>query len=374
MGTTTVLVGTQKGAVVLRSGEKGRWSTGGLKLKGWLVTAFARDAGGRTYAAVTHDVWGAVVMASDDLEHWEQLGAAPRYEPSQKGNAGHNRVIGAMDPMQRFTPGGRHVDQIWKLLAAGDRLYAGVSEAGLFRSEDRGKSWQVLRGIDQHLDRDRWVPGFGGLCLHSILADAHDPGRIWVGISSAGAFRSEDGGETFVSVNDGVMSGGEGYCVHSLAHDPEVAHRIYRQDHEGVYKTEDGGDRWTRIENGLKTSTLASGHACSFGFAIGMDPRSQSVFIVPIEGDSFRFPHEGRLTVHRTQDGGASWQAFGQGLATDCYANVLRGALSVDADDPCGVYFGTTAGSVYGSTDCGESWSRLASDLPRVLCVEAFPG
>ena len=370
---TTVLVGTQKGALLLRSdGARQQWSSSGLQLKGWLVTAFTRDTAGRSYAAVTHDVWGSVVMASDDLETWEQLESAPRYAETQKGNAGHNRVIGSMDPMERFSPGGRHVDQIWKLLAVGDTLYAGVSEAGIFRSDDRGKSWRVLPGIDQHPDRESWVPGFGGLCLHSILVDGGNPDRIWVGISSAGAFRSDDGGQTFTSINDGVVSGGEGWCVHSLAHDPRDAEVIYRQDHQGVYKTGNGGDSWQRIENGLKMSTLSDEHECSFGFASAMDPQSHSAFIVPMEGDSFRFPHGGELTVARTLDGGNSWQPMRSGLPDDCWANVLRGAMALDGHDPCGVYFGTTAGSVYASADRGESWSRLCADLPKILCVSAF--
>ncbi len=372
---TTVLVGTRKGALVLRSDDqRGGWRSGGLKLKGWLVTAAARDAAGRTFAAVTHDVWGAVVMASDDpeLDEWEQLESAPRYRETQKGNPGHNRIIGAMDPMEQFSPSGRHVDQIWKLHAAGDCLYAGVSEAGLFRSTDRGRSWKVLRGIDEHPDREQWGPGFGGLCLHSVLVDANAPERIWVGISSAGAFRSEDGGETFTAIDDGVVSGGEGWCVHSLAHDPHLADVIYRQDHQGVYRTEDGGDSWRRIENGLKTSTLSDEHQCSFGFASAFDPGSGSAFIVPMEGDSFRFPHGGELTVARTRDGGESWQLLREGLPDDCWANVLRGAMDVDGRDPCGVYFGTTGGSVYASVDGGDSWSLLARDLPKVLCVKAF--
>ena len=371
--STTLLVGTQKGALVLRSDDARRhWSAGRLQLKGWLVTAFAQDETGLTYAAVTHDVWGAVIMASHDLEAWEQLESAPRYLETQKGNAGHNRVIGAMDPMEQFSPGGRHVDQIWKLLAVGDTLYAGVSEAGLFRSQDRGKSWQVLPGIDRHPDRDGWVPGFGGLCLHSILVDAHNPNRIWAGISSAGAFRSDDGGKSFASINDGVVSGGEGWCVHSLAHDPQNADVIYRQDHQGVYKTTNGGDSWARIESGLKMSTLSNEHECSFGFASGLDPQSGTAFIVPMEGDSFRFPHGGELTVARTTDGGQNWQPMRRGLPDDCWANVLRGAMALDHHDPCGVYFGTTGGSVYGSADRGGSWSRLSGDLPKILCVEAI--
>ena len=370
---TAVLVGTQKGAMVLRSDPaRTSWEKSPLLLKGWLVTSFARDASGRTYAGVTHDVWGATIMASDDLETWHQLEGAPRYPADAKGNAGHNRIIGAMDPMERFSVGGRHVDQIWKLYAAGDVLYAGVSEAGIFRSDDRGKSWRPLPGIDRHPDRDHFIPGFGGLCAHSILVDELDPQRIWVGISSAGLFRSDDGGETFLSKNEGVNSSGEGYCVHSVAHDPQDADVIYRQDHRGVYRSDDGGDSWVLIEHGLPESVLSDEHRCSFGFAIDLDTRSNSVFIVPLEGDSFRFPHAGRLAVYRTQDRGASWQSFDRGLPHTSYTNVLRGAMATDGADPCGVYFGTTGGAVFASADRGESWQALAADLPKVLAVEAF--
>lgn len=368
-----LLVGTRKGALVLRSESPSQpWQSGGLQFKGWLVTSFTRDSSGRTYAAVTHDVWGAAVMASDDLVNWQQLEGAPRYDASDVGNDGHNRIVGAMDPMERFAAGGRHVDQIWKLLAVGQVLYAGVSEAGVFRSDDRGKTWRVLPGLHSHPSRDSWGPGFGGLCAHSLLVDGKDPNRIWVGISAAGAFRSEDGGETFTAVNEGVSSSGEGYCVHALAHDPTNADVIYRQDHRGVYRTSNGGDQWEVIEDGLPQSHLSDDHRCTFGFPIAMDPASQSVFVVPMESDSFRFPHDGRLGVYRSRDGGSSWSGHASGLPEDCYSNVLRQSLALDQRDPCGVYFGTTGGSVYGSADCGETWERLAVDLPKVLSVEAF--
>jgi photosystem II stability/assembly factor-like uncharacterized protein len=370
---TAVAIGTSKGALILRQDEPGgAWRSGGLALRGWIVTAFTRDPAGRAYAAVTHDVYGAAILASDDLAEWTQLEGAPRYAEGERGCEGHNRIISAMDPMNRFEPGARYVDQIWKLVAAGDVLYAGVSEAGLFRSDDRGKSWQVLQGLNRHPDRESWGPGFGGLCAHTVLVDDVRPERLWVGISAAGAFRSDDGGETFVSKNEGVSFSGEGYCVHSMAHDPRNADVIYRQDHRGVYRTSDGGDSWQLIEQGLPMGRLSDEHECSFGFAVGFDPRSGAAFLVPMEGDSFRYPRDGRLAVYRSEDRGESWQAFDEGLPRDCYANVLRGAMAVDGGDPCGVFFGTTSGGVYGSENGGESWLRLASELPRVLCVEAF--
>jgi photosystem II stability/assembly factor-like uncharacterized protein len=365
---TTVLVGTKMGAWILRSDEtRSQWQTSGPQLKGWLVTAFARSASGRTYAGVTHDVWGATVMASDDLESWEQLESAPRYDASEVGNPGHNRVIGSSDPMEQFTAGGRHVDQIWKLTTAGDVLYAGV-----FRSADQGKSWQLLRGLNEHEARSEWGPGFGGLCAHSLLVDPTDPERIWVGISAAGVFRSDDGGETFVTKNDGVSPGGDGFCVHSLAQDPRRADVIYRQDHRGVYRTDDGGDSWQCIESGLPGGTLSDGHSCSFGFPVAFDPASESAYVIPLEADSYRYPHDGRLTVYRTRDAGAHWQGFARGLPTSCYTSILRGALAVDHSEPCGVFFGTGNGGVYGSVNGGESWTELSAGLPKTMCVEAF--
>jgi hypothetical protein len=368
-----VLIGTAKGAVILRSDSTRReWSSTGLQLRGWLVTSFTRDVGGRYYAAVAHDVYGSAILTSDDLESWKQLDAAPRYGATEKGNESHLRIIGAMDPMGQFKEGGRYVDQIWKLQAAGNALYAAVSEAGLFRSTDRGKTWQPVPGLNDHESRDQWVAGFGGLCAHSILIDAKNDDRIWVGISAAGVFRSDDGGLSFERKNAGINSADEGFCVHSLAHDPDNADVIFRRDHRGMYRSDDAGDSWLLIEDGLPTSELSDGHTCCFGFASAMDPASRSVFIVPLESDGFRYPLDAELSVYRTRDSGASWQPFRTGLPDDCYTNVLRGAMALDGLDPCGVYFGTTSGSLYASPDGGESWKRQASDLPKILCVESF--
>jgi photosystem II stability/assembly factor-like uncharacterized protein len=368
-----VLIGTAKGALILRSDSTRReWSSTGLDLRGWLVTSFTRDVGGRYYAAVAHDVYGSAILTSDDLESWKQLETAPRYGATEKGNESHLRIIGAMDPMGQFKEGGRYVDQIWKLHSAGDTLYAAVSEAGLFRSTDRAKTWQPVSGLNDHETRESWVAGFGGLCAHSILTDARNSDRLWVGISAAGVFRSDDGGRTFEGKNEGINNSGEGFCVHSLAHDPDNADVIFRRDHRGMYRSDNGGDSWQLIETGLPTSELSDGHRCCFGFASAMDPLSQSIFIVPLESDGFRYPHDAKLSVYRTRNAGANWQALRNGLPDDCYANVLRGAMTLDGLDPCGVYFGTTSGSLYASADAGESWKRLASDLPKILCVESF--
>ncbi len=372
--SVVLCAGTSKGAAFLRSdARRERWEVSPLQLKGWIVTAAARDTTGRTYVAVTSDVYGAAVLASDDLEDWEQLEGAPRYAPGERGNANHNLIVGSAAPGQldRYRDGGRYVDQIWTLHAAGDVLYAGVSEAGLFRSDDRGKSWRPVRGLNDHETRSDWISGAGGLCAHTVLVDPRNPDRIWVGISAAGVFRSDDGGQTFAYANEGV-SRDEGYCIHSLAQDPDDANVIYRQDHRGMYRTANGGDSWELIENGLPMSRLGDDHECVFGFAVTLDPSTKHVFAYPLEGDSFRFPHDGRPCVYRTRDGGAHWEPCSNGLPERSYASVLRGAMDVDGLDPCGVYFGTTSGEVYASQDRGESWSELPCRLPRVLCLRAF--
>ncbi len=366
-----VIVGTDKGGMLLRSDDaREHWELGELGFRGWRVTAAARDPAGRTYVAVALESFGNAVLASDDLEHWEQLEAAPRYGAGDRGNPDHNRsitnIVGSIDMESR------HVDQIWKLHCAGDTLYAGVSEAGLFRSDDRGKSWQPVLGLNEHETRPDWGPGFGGLCLHSVLSDARNPERLWVGISSYGVFRTDDGGKTWARKNDGVIEG-ETYCVHGMAHDPNHADRIFRQEHTGMFRSQDGGDSWERIENGLPIGQLSSGDQCAFGFAVELDPATGYAYAFPLAGDDFRYAPEGRVRVYRTHDGGESWEGLERGLPPEPrYTSVLRGAMSVDRLDPCGVYVGTTSGHVFASRDLGESWIELPCTLPKILCVEAF--
>jgi photosystem II stability/assembly factor-like uncharacterized protein len=369
-----IIVGTAKGALILRAEDaQAPFAASPLRLPGWLVTSSTQDDAGRFYAAVTHDVWGAAILESDDLEHWNQLEAAPRFAPGKPGNEEHLRIVGAMDPMGNFKDGARYVDQIWKLLHCKGTLYAAVSEAGLFRSTDSGKSWHSLPGIDDHPDRASWGAGFGGMCAHSILVDPARPERIWLGISAAGVFRSDDGGETFVAKNKGIVKA-EGYCVHGLAHHRGQPDTLFRQDHRGMYRSYDAGDNWEVCETGLPIAELGDQHRCAFGFTIGLDEASGTLFTVPLAGDSLRFPVDGELRVYQSVDAGDSWQSTNSGLPTGCYQSILRGALAIDSGAPCSVYFGTAAGALYASRDGGQSYSELVTGLPRILSVEVYDG
>ena len=365
-----LIVGTKKGAAIFESNaDRSAW-TQRFGLKGWAVTASARDDSGRYYAAIASDVYGAAIMTSDNLQDWQQLDAAPRYEPGEKGNPEHIRIAGAADFMGRYKDGARLVDQIWTLHHAHGALYAGVSEAGLFASRDRGESWTGIAGFNNHPSRSEWVPGFGGLGAHTILSDATDPRRMWVGVSAAGFFRTDDGGATWNRKNAGVP-GDTGQCVHHVAHDPSHADVLFRQEHRGVYRSDDGGESWRVMEEGLPVSELSDGHRCSFGFPIVMDRKSRAVFVAPLDGDNFRMPRDGQLAIYRSTDG-HGWRAQTKGLPANCYATVLRGAMGADQLSPGGVYFGTSSGSLFATRDLGESWTEIASGLPRILSVEAY--
>lgn len=366
-----LFVGTAKGAAILKKDGGASWVFEGLALPGWLVTAACQGPDGRYYVGVTSDVYGCAVVVTQDFKTFEQLEGAPAYAAGDAGNEQHNRTMGAMDPMGQKTLEQRYVDQIWKLHGDGKRLYAGVSEAGLFVSDDLGKSWQPVKGLNDHPTRGDWNAGFGGLCCHSVLTDARHPERLWVGISAAGVFRSDDGGTTWVSANGGV-SAQEGYCVHGLAHDPNNADVIYRQDHRGFYRTDNGGDHWQLIEDGLPIAELSDNHKCVFGFPVVMNADTNSVFAIPLAGDNFRFPVDGKLAVYRTRTGGSDWQRLTGGLPSNFYTSILRGAMAIDQGDDFGVYFGTSAGQVFASADGGDHWQDVAQGLPKVLCVESF--
>lgn len=347
--SVTLAVGTLKGAFLLRSGDRVQWEIEGPFFKGWNVSAFGSTASGERLLATASNWYGAAIHRSKDLSEWQQIVEGPAYTAEQE----------------------RQLTQIWRLAHDDGRLMAGVDQAGLFHSEDDGASWLAYEGLNEHPTRSGWQPGLGGECAHAILTDPRDPDRIWCGISAVGVFRSDDGGATWAPKNLGVekTSPSEqfdeiGYCVHGLAAHPDDPDLIFRQDHQGVYRTTDGGDHWERIEEGLPAS---------FGFAVCHDRASDSVFVIPMESDEYRLPVDGRLNVYRTTDRGSSWHVAGTGLGGDVsYTGVLRGAISTDGLDPGGIYFGTTSGSVHMSVNSGDEWTTLPYVLPRVTAVHAF--
>src|SRR5215469_13874164 len=368
--SVALVIGTKKGAHILRSDDRKKW-TQDFVLKGWPVTASARDEKGRVYAAVAHDVYGPSVLWSDDLTNWQQSETSPQYKPGEKGNPEHIRIVASGDFFGRYKDSPRLVDQIWTLHFAHGTLYAGVSEAGLFASRDRGKTWESVDGFNNHPSRDSWMPGFGGLGAHTILSDAKNANRMWVGVSSCGFFRTDDGGKTWAQKSEGVP-GENGQCVHCVTNDASNAGVLFRQEHRGVYMSEDAGDSWQKIEDGLPVGEISEGLRCSFGFPIVMDKRTGSVFVVPLESDNFRVPRDGQLAVYRSHKG-KGWEAMRRGLPEASYEGVRRGARAADQRDPGGVYFGTTSGNVYGTRDVGNSWFEIARSLPRIMSVEAYP-
>ena len=366
MGSVRVLVGTQKGAFVLTSdGTRTRWDVSGPHFPGWEVYHLKGSAADpdRIYASQSSGWFGQVIQRSDDGgATWSPVGNEFRYE----GDAGtHQWYDGTPHPWE--------FARVWHLEPSEDdpdTVYAGVEDAALFRSTDGGATWSELSGLRGHGSGPHWQPGAGGLCLHTILVDPTDAQRIWVAISAAGVFRTDDGGATWRAINRGLRSEGipdpdaeVGHCVHNLAMHPSRPQTLFMQKHWDVMRSDDAGDSWTEVSGNLPSD---------FGFPIGVHPHEpETIYVVPIKSDSEHYPPDGKLRVYRSRTGGNEWEPLTKGLPQkDCYVNVLRDALAFDRLDPCGVYFGTTGGQVYGSPDGGDSWSPIVRDLPRVKSVE----
>jgi len=366
MSGVRVLVGTRKGAFVLTSdGKREQWDVSGPHFAGWEiyhVTGSPADPN-RLYASQSGGWFGQLIQRSDDGGvTWQPVGN----EFSYAGVPGtHQWYDGTPHPWE--------FARVWHLepsLTDPDIVYAGVEDAALFHSVDGGQQWQELRGLREHGSGSQWQPGAGGLCLHTVLLDPRDPGRMFVAISAAGVFRTDDAGKTWRPVNRGLRSEGipdadaeVGHCVHNLAMHPSRPDVLFMQKHWDVMRSDDAAESWHEISGDLPTD---------FGFPIDVHAHEpDTVYVVPIKSDSEHFPLDGQLRVYRSRTGGNEWEPLTKGLPQqDCYVNVLRDAMAVDSLDSCGVYFGTTGGQVYASADAGDSWAPIVRDLPAVLSVE----
>src|SRR5213080_1265771 len=389
MSKVRLLVGTRKGALVLTSdGKRKHWDVSGPLFTGWEMYHLKGSPvdPNRIYASQTSGWFGQIIQrSSDGGKTWEQPGTKPG-EPTTtpdgtpKGESNkfvydtsaetgkplttHQWYDGTQRPWE--------FKRVWHLepsLTDPDTVYAGVEDAALFRSTDGGRTWQELAGLRAakgHL----WQPGAGGMCLHTIVLDPSDPDRIFIAISAAGAFRTDDAGKTWRPINRGLRSeqipnptAELGHCVHRIAMHPSKPNTLFMQKHWDVMRSDDGGDSWREVSGNLPSD---------FGFPIDVHAHEpETIYVVPIKSDSEHYPPDGKLRVFRSRKGGNEWEELTKGLPQkDCYVNVLRDAMTVDSLDPCGIYFGTTGGQVYASADAGDHWSAIVENLPAVLSVE----
>ena len=390
MSKVRLLVGTRKGAFILTSdGTRKQWDVSGPFFGGWEMYHLKGSPAdsNRLYASQTSSWFGQIIQRSDDGgKTWHQPGTPPG-EPTTtpdgmpKGESNkfvydsstetgkplttHQWYDGSQRPWE--------FKRVWHLepsLTDPDTVYAGVEDAALFRSTDGGQSWQELPGL-RSAKGQLWQPGAGGMCLHTIMQDPSNPRRIYIAISAAGVFRTDDGGTTWRPVNRGLKSQFElpdpdaevGHCVHRIAMHPSRPNVLFMQKQWDVMRSDDAGESWHEISGNLPTD---------FGFPIDVHAHEpNTIYVVPIKSDSEHFPPDGKLRVYRSRTGGNEWEALTKGLPQhDCYVNVLRDAMAVDSLDSCGVYFGTTGGQVYASANGGDSWEPIVRDLPAVYSVE----
>ena len=390
MSKIRALIGTKKGAFILTAdGKRKQWDVDGPHFAGWELYHLKGSPAdpNRLYASQTSGWFGQIIQRSDDGgKTWHQPGTPPG-EPTTtpdgmpKGESNkfvydtstetgkplttHQWYDGTQRPWE--------FKRVWHLepsLTDPDTVYAGIEDAALFRSSNGGQTWQELAGL-RDVKGHLWQPGAGGMCLHTIMQDPSNPGRIYIAISAAGTFRTDDGGMTWRAINRGLKSQFElpdpdaevGHCVHRIAMHPSRPNVLFMQKHWDVMRSDDAGESWHEVSGNLPSD---------FGFPIDVHAHEpETVYVVPIKSDSEHFPPDGKLRVYRSRTGGNEWEALTKGLPQrDCYVNVLRDAMAVDSLDPCGIYFGTSGGQVYGSADAGDNWTPIVRDLPAVLSVE----
>lgn len=391
MSGVRVLVGTRKGAFILTAdGKRDRWDVSGPHFAGWEIY-HAKGSPvdpDRIFVSQTSGWFGQIIQRSDDGgKNWIQPGTKPgepTTTPEGMPMGESNKFVYDTSPetgkpltTHQFYDGTAHpweFKRVWHLepsLTDPNTVYAGVEDAALFRTQDGGQTWNELAGLRGHGTGPHWQPGAGGLCLHTVILDPSDPGRIYIAISAAGAFRTDDGGNSWKPINRGLFSqyipdptAEVGHCVHHVAMNPSRPGVLFMQKHWDVLRSDDAGDNWREVSGNLPTD---------FGFVIDVHAHEpETIYVVPIKSDSEHYVHDAKLRVYRSRTGGNEWEALTKGLPqSNCYVNVLRDAMSVDSLDPCGVYFGTSGGQVYASADAGDSWTAIVRDLPPVLSVEA---
>lgn len=378
-GDVLLLAGTMKGAFVLRSDkERQQWDVGGPYFPGRAIYAMLyddRNGRRRLWAAVNSSYWGSYLSSSDDFgKTWtEPQTYGIKFPQNEDDTPPEPETNAEANPN---APSTSALKQIWQLSLGHpdepDTLYCGVEPAALFKSTDAGETWNLVQGLYDHPHRTQWMPGGGGLCLHTILPDPSNSKRLFIAISTGGVYRTDDGGENWQPRNQGVraqfLPEGQQYpewgqCVHKIVSHPTNPERLFLQNHWGLYKSENGGDSWTDIANGVPSD---------FGFAMEIDPNDANrVFIIPMESDEFRCTPEGKMRVYRSQNAGESWDALSNGLPQEnALETVLRDGLSADDLEPTGLYFGTRNGKLYGSADAGSSWNAIMESLPPVVCVK----
>jgi len=390
MSKVRVLVGTRKGAFILESdGKREKWNVSGPHFAGWEIYHLKGSPvdPNRIYASQSSGWFGQIIQRSDDGgKTWHQPGAPagqgstiPAGPPKSESNKflyDASPETGKALTTHQWYDGTQHpweFKRVWHLepsLSDPETVYAGVEDAAIFRSTDGGNNWQELPGLRGHGTGPKWQPGAGGMCLHTIILDPSNPQRMWIAISAAGAFRTDDSGKTWKPINQGLRSqyipdpnAEVGHCVHHIAMNPKRPGTLFMQKHWDVMRSDNAGDQWTEVSGNLPTD---------FGFVIDIHAHEpETIYVVPIKSDSEHYVHEGKLRVFRSRSGGNEWEPLTKGLPQkDCYVNVLRDAMSVDSLDKCGIYFGTTGGQVYASADAGDSWAAIVRDLPAVLSVE----